>query len=70
MKSNLAYPEALGLLQARSLIAATMIESIVKVFPLDAWAKAELLKTAKSLRDAEHAAEALCEAYEIGDVRA
>lgn len=69
MKSNLAYPEALGLLQVRSLIAATTIESIVNVFPLDAWAKAELLKTAKSLRDADRTAEALCEAYEIGDAR-
>lgn len=58
---DLKYPTAVGHLQATSSHAAIDIESIVRNVVMDAWAKEDLLKVARSLREANEKADDICD---------
>ena len=61
------YAKTTGILQAYCMSAAISIESIVRNFPMDEWAKSELLETAAKLRTANRAVEAVVAKYELGE---
>lgn len=67
MSVDLEYPTAVGHLQATSSHAAIDIEHIVRNVAMDAWAKEDLLKVAKKLREANEKADDICNPELIGE---
>jgi hypothetical protein len=67
MDTDLNYPIAVGHLQAATSHAAIDIEHIVRNVSMDAWAKEDLLKVAKKLREANEKADDICDPELIGE---